>query len=235
MLESMERGLMGEKKKKFRVRYAVLIVLAVIVAVAAALVVWQWDNIKALRYAASTSDEELEQQMEENQREFDETAKEYGVPDISLTDDEIAALEGGDENLDGVVDRVMSGSDGESETNDSSGTQDAEVQRLITSLYVLRSSYSSRLNGLISEAKSEFMSLAPEKRTDTARRRIVAAKISEASSLESSCDAQVNSLVQSLRSRLSALGQDTSVADQIMSAYQQEKTLRKASYMSQLG
>lgn len=248
-------GVKEKKRKKLRARYIILIILCIIVAAAAVVAVWQWDNIKALRYALGTSEAELEQEMEATQKELDDAAKEYNVPEINLTDEELAALESGDADLGSVVDRVLSaagsaaegaesGSQGESGSNtgtensgseNNSAGQDAEVQRLITSLYVLRSSYSSRLAGLVSSAQSEFASLPAENRTETAKRRIVASKISQASSLESSCDAQVNSIYQQLKSRLSALGQDTSRADQILSAYQQEKTLAKAKYMSQLG
>ncbi len=247
-----------KKKKKIKIRYIILILICIIVAAAAVVTIWQWDNIKALRYALGTSEEELEQEMAATQQELDDAAKEYNVPEIDLTDEELAALESGDMDLNSVVDRVLaaagassegtgssddsgsqgtsgSGDSGDTGSGDTSAGQDAEVQRLITSLYVLRSSYSSRLSGLVSAAKSEFAALPAEQRTDTARRRIVASKISEASSLESSCDAQVNSIYQQLKSRLSELGQDTSRADQILSAYQQEKTLAKAQYMSQLG
>lgn len=266
-----EGGTMGgqeniKKKKKIKIRYIILILICIIVAAAAVITIWQWDNIKALRYALGTSEEELEQEMAATQQELDDAAKEYNVPEIDLTDEELAALESGDMDLNSVVDRVLaaagtsSGASGSSDGSggqgasgsgdtgnagdDGSGTgdggntsagQDAEVQRLITSLYVLRSSYSSRLSGLVSSAKSEFAALPAEQQTDTARRRIVASKISEASSLESSCDAQVNSIYQQLKSRLSELGQSTSAADRILSAYQQEKTLAKAQYMSQLG
>ena len=134
-----------------------------------------------------------------------------------------------------MVDMVVgnTGSAGSSSGTDASN--DPEVQRIVASLYVLRSSYSSQLAGLTSAAKSEFASLPAEQQTASAKRRIVAAKISEASALESSCDAQVSSLVSSLRARLTELGMDTSLADQIQSSYNQEKTLKKASYLSQMG
>lgn len=217
--------------------------------------VWQRDNLEALRYAVSMSEEELGQSMEENQEEFDAIAREYGIPAIGLTEEELAALESGGESAAEIADRLLSsyggavddgsgagsqeGSDTSSGDNgdsaeDVSSDTDSEIQRLITSLYVLRSSYTSRLDGLISEASSEFYSLAPESRTDTARRRIVATKISEASSLESSCDAQVESICEQIRVCLSGSGQDTSLADRVMSAYQQEKALKKASYLSQI-
>ena len=174
--------------------------ICIIVAAAAVVTIWQWDNIKALRYALGTSEEELEQEMAATQQELDDAAKEYNVPEINLTDEELAALESGDMDLNSVVDRVLaaagasSGASGSSDgsggqgasgsgdtgsagddgsgTGDSGNTsagQDAEVQRLITSLYVLRSSYSSRLSGLVSSAKSEFASLPAEQQTDTAR------------------------------------------------------------------
>ena len=84
-----------KKEKKIKIRYIILILICIIVAAAAVVTIWQWDNIKALRYALGTSEEELEQEMAATQQELDDAAKEYNVPEINLTDEELAALESG--------------------------------------------------------------------------------------------------------------------------------------------
>lgn len=224
---------MDKTKRKVKVRYIIIIIVAILLAAVCAALVWQWDNIKALKYSQSMSEEEIQSELDENQKEFDQVAEEFNISDMNLTQEQINAVVSGALKVEDVVDTVIGSSEGTSGGSDAS--QDAEVQRIVASLYVLRSSYASQLAGLAGSAKSEFASLPAEQQTATAKRRIVAAKISEASALESSCDAQVSSLLSSLRSRLTELGQDTSLADQIQSSYNQEKTLKKASYLSQMG
>ena len=219
-------------KKRYKILILILIIL---LAVICAVAVWQWDNLKALKYSRSMSDEEIQSELEENQKEFDEVAEEFSISEKELTQEQIDAVVSGAMKVEDVADMIISTSEKENDNQEDSTSDDAEVQRIVASLYVLRSSYSSQLAGLTSAAKSEFANLPAEQQTAAAKRRIVAAKINEASALESSCDAQVNSLLSSLRSRLKQLGRDTSLADQIQSSYNQEKTLKKASYLSQLG
>lgn len=225
---------MGIRKKRIKARYVIIIFAVVLIVAVCAVVFWQWDNIEALRYSQSMSEDEIEQQIEENKDTFDKVVKEYGISTENLTEEDILAVTEGMSTMETVIEKILSSS-GQFNTQDSlDGQDDMEVKRLVASLYVLREGYASKLDGLIQEAKTEFYNLAPEERTDTARRRIVAEKISVASSLESSCDAQVSDIVQDLRARLAEIGQDSSRADQIMSVYQREKTLKKASCLSQL-
>ena len=56
--------------------------------------------------------------------------------------------------------------------------------------------------------------------------------ITEIYSLESSCDAEVNTLLDSLKAELTAIGADTSIIGTIRSAYNNEKQLKRSYYMS---
>lgn len=212
-----------------------LIIVAVLAAAAVALIYWQWDNVQALRYASSASQEQIAEDMEENQKEFAAAAEEYGLKDVSISEEEAEALSQGIISVDEMAQKILkrAANTGSSGSAGSDPSNDPEIQRLIASLYALRGSYTSQLNGLLASAKSEYAALAPEAQTGTARRNIVSKAISSASALEGTCDGQVASIVSSMRSRLKELGQDDSLADRVMSAYQQEKKLRKASYMSQ--
>ena len=228
-----------ESKKKHRVLRVVVTVAAILAAAAAALIWWQWDNIQALKYAVGASEQEIAAGMEENEQEFSKAAQEYGLKDVNISEEEAKALASGVISVDEMAQRILERSENKSSSNKGDKNKgnadtDPEVQQLIASLYALRGSYSSQLNGVMASAKSKFAALAPEQRTGAAKRRIMSEAISSASALEGSCDGQVSSLVSSLRSRLKELGQDTSLADRVMSAYEQEKKLRKASYMSQL-
>lgn len=141
-----------------KTRYKIIIIIvAVLLAAVCAAVVWQWDNIKALKYSQSMSEEEIQSELDENQKEFDQVAEEFNISDMNLTQEQIDAVVSGALKVEDVVDTVIGSSEGTSGGGDAS--QDAEVQRIVASLYVLRSSYSSQLSGLISSAKSEFASL----------------------------------------------------------------------------
>lgn len=213
-----------------------IVIIAVLAAAAVVLVCWQWDNVQALRYASGASEEQIAEDMKKNQQEFAAAAAEYGLKDVSISEEEAEALSQGIISVDEMAQQILQRTENAASSGSSGGdpSNDPEIQRLIASVYALRSSYTSQLNGLLASVKSEYAALAPEAQTGTARRSIVSKAISSASAMEGTCDGQVASIVSSMRSRLKELGQDDSLADRVMSAYQQEKKLRKASYMSQL-
>ena len=227
-----------KSKKKGRVLKAFFLVILLIVIVILCLAVWQRQNISAVMHGLQTDTEDIEQEMEENEQAMDDAVSDYNIPDTYVSEEVAESIIDGTMDVNKVVDEILkkqdskSGSSGSDSSSALSSSSDAEIQRLITKLYVLRGSYTSKLNGLISSAKSEFNALPESQRTDTARRRIISSKISQGSALEGACDAQVSAIVSQIRSRLSAAGQSTALADQIMSAYQSEKQLRKSYYMS---
>lgn len=226
-----------KSKKKGRVLKAFFLVILLIVIVILCLAVWQRQNISAVMHGLQTDTDEIEQEMAQNEQEMDDAVSDYNIPDTQVSDEVAEGIVDGTMDVNRVVDQLLkkqnstSGSSS-AEQSASSASSDPEIQRLITKLYVLRSSYTSKLNGLISSAKSEYNALPESQRTDTARRRIISSKISQGSAMEGACDAQVSAIVSQIRSRLSATGQSTALADQIMSSYQNEKQLRKSYYMS---
>ncbi len=223
-----------KKKKKGKGLRIFLIILLLILVVIIGLGIWQRQNISAALHGLQSSTEDIQQEMEQNEQEMDDAVSDYNIPDTEVTDEVAEGIVDGTMDVNKVVDDLLknqsSASSGSSSA--SSASSDPEIQRLITKLYVLRGSYTSRLNGLIGAAKSEYNALPESQRTDTARRRIVSSKISQGSAMEGACDAQVSAIVSQIRSRLKETGQSTALADQIMSTYQSEKQLRKSYYMS---
>lgn len=218
-------------KKKHKGLKIFLIILLIIVVIIAALGIWQRQNISAALHGLQSSTEDIQKEMEENEQEMDAAVSDYDIPDTQVSDEVAEGIVDGTMDVNKIVDEMLKNNTSGSSAA-ASASSDAEIQRLITKLYVLRGSYTSRLNGLISSAKSEYAALPESQRTDTARRRIVSSKISQGSAMESACDAQVNDVVSQIRSRLKETGQSTSLADQIMSTYQREKQLQKSYYMS---
>lgn len=221
---------MSKKRKIAKIVAAVFLLIVLLIA---GLGIWQKENISAALYGLQHDTEDIQHEMEAANKEMDDAVSDYAIPEnaAAVSDDVAEGVVDGTMDINAVVDDMLKGGGKDSKTT-SSAEADAEVQRLITKLYVLRSSYTSRLDGLITAAKNEFYALPEAQRTDTARRRIVSAKISQGSAMEGACDAQVSSIVSQIRSQLRAAGKSTALADQVMSAYEREKQLKKSYYMS---
>lgn len=221
---------MSKKRKIAKIAAAVFLLIVVLIA---GLGIWQKENISAALYGLQHDTEDIQHEMEAADKEMDDAVSDYAIPEdaAAVSDDVAEGVVDGTMDINAVVDDMLKGGGKDLKTT-SSAEADAEVQRLITKLYVLRSSYTSRLDGLITAAKNEFYALPEAQRTDTARRRIVSAKISQGSAMEGACDAQVSSIVSQIRSQLRAAGKSTDLADQVMSTYEREKQLKKSYYMS---
>lgn len=221
---------MSKKRKIAKIAAAVFLLIVVLIA---GLGIWQKENISAALYGLQHDTEDIQHEMEAANKEMDDAVSDYAIPEdaAAVSDDVAEGVVDGTMDINAVVDDMLKGGGKDLKTT-SSAEADAEVQRLITKLYVLRSSYTSRLDGLITAAKNEFYALPEAQRTDTARRRIVSAKISQGSAMEGACDAQVSSIVSQIRSQLRTAGKSTDLADQVMSTYEREKQLKKSYYMS---
>lgn len=100
----------------------------------------------------------------------------------------------------------------------------AQLKKLFARVYLLRSSFTGQLNSLISQAKAELKS--PEAEGNAVS--IANKYYSLGTSLEAECDSQMESLLSQIKAELERTGGDTSVAEQIRSAYQNEKSLTKS-------
>lgn len=109
---------------------------------------------------------------------------------------------------------------------------DTLISEKVAELYVVKANFSSQLASMKKAAENEFDSYPKEERTDAKKIEIIKSKISGASALEKQCDAKVADIVSELRSLLSEAGRDTSLADKINEAYNQEKKVMKAKYVN---
>ncbi|MBR3934390.1 MAG: hypothetical protein IKJ68_10860 [Clostridia bacterium] len=115
--------------------------------------------------------------------------------------------------------------------NSSNQTSDEKVSECIARMYVLKSTFESQLDGIYVEAKSYYSSLTPEQRKN-AKSEMMKTFYSRATSLESSCDAQVSSVLSELETALVASGESTELVNKIQTAYDEEKSLKKAYYIN---
>ena len=100
---------------------------------------------------------------------------------------------------------------------------DAELQDLINQLYAVKA-----------RAKSEYHALPSNEQTQSRKLSIVMSKSSELKNLQSSCDSEVNTILNKMRKLLRENGQSTALADQALASYESQKSSTYNSLKSQL-
>ena len=80
-------------KKTAKVLLAILLLLLI---ACAGLLIWQWDNIKALRYGFTMTPEELQIQIDTNQKHLRDTMEQYQIPQEALSEDTVARILSGE-------------------------------------------------------------------------------------------------------------------------------------------
>ncbi len=122
--------------------------------------------------------------------------------------------------------------DSTSVAEDKQKAVDEQVAALVAKMYVYKSQYTGSISSLVSAMSSEYYSLPAEQQTYSSKVSIYNRYASQIATMEAQCDAQVNTLVNELKSLLSHNGRDTSLADSLLSAYAAEKENTKAYYVS---
>lgn len=115
-----------------------------------------------------------------------------------------------------------------------SSSYDAELQDLINQLYAVKARAESGLNSAIQSAKSEYYALPSNEQTQSRKLSIVMSKSSELKNLQSSCDSEVNTILNKMRKLLRENGQSTALADQALASYESQKSSTYNSLKSKL-
>ncbi len=222
---------MSEKAKKKTKRTVVLIVVLALVLGIGMLLWSQANNIKALRFALYTQ-EERERLAEKNQEAIDAIVAALPVdPMQDLNEEQAAMYQRGEMSEEEALGIIM-GNDGTKKPTSSQSKENKRLQELLAKVYLLRSNYVGRLNGLIEEAKSEY--IARKKSTGKADKATIGSKyISKGSSLESECDGQMEALLGEIKTELERTGGDLSVVEEIRNTYNSEKSIKKADLINQ--
>lgn len=225
---------------------------------AAALAVWQRENISALLQAQKYTQEELEEKLAENSRAIQEAVA--SVPEITvreLTDDERQGLRDGTLGKEEIVRQMLDvGGTGESEppsvpdaTNAPSPQEEQKagqaqpsasedyrqrLSALIAEVYVLREEYTISLENMESAAKSDYQAIPVEKRTKKALANLTGTYLSKGSALEKECDGKMDAIVAEMEELITENQGDMNLVDTVVYTYADEKSLKKAWYMSKL-
>lgn len=247
-----------ESKKKLVLRRVIVLSLTIIFGISAIVVIFkQRNNITALHYALNCSEEDREQLQKDNNELIADIVEKLNKEGVGLlTDDEVSRLKSGDLTEEQVLEIIgersnsannvpntsepteyeSAKSDVENNSNDSASSesetqskntvQSNNISSLVSQIYSLRSSFSGQVDSLVSQAQADASS------GKYTKSELIGKYAGQLSSLEGSCDSQFNSLVSQIESELSKTNGDTSLISELRSAYENEKSIKKASLLS---
>ena len=200
-------------------------------------------------------DEIINLQEESSERLKEELDKYEGVEVREPTEEETKALENGEITTEQLVDIISNGitleeyrnnnysvtppEEASEENSDNSQVEqqsqpdtsssdtecDEAVSRIVAKMYILRSSYTSSLSSLLSQAYAEY-------KAGGSKTEIASKYISMGQSLEAQCDGNVSALMNELSGILTSHGRSTELVDSIYQSYANEKQYTRAYYMN---
>lgn len=253
----------GKKRTKGRaIRTAALCFLAAVVLAGGGLA-WRFRaEIKAFAVSRQYSSAELEEQLADNDETIRSAVD--ASPDVTVrppTEEERQALREGSLTQDELVGR-LTGESSASDTDStgtagnaavtpsqtaqsntgSSGTKpdpaDAAYQeklsQLIAKVYVLREEYVTALDNLEAAAKADYSALPKAQRTNAKLASMVSDYLARGTELEKQCDSKMHAIVAEMEDLISENNGDMTLADTVFNTYINEKSLKKAWYMSRL-
>ncbi|MBP3447397.1 MAG: hypothetical protein J6K51_00060 [Clostridia bacterium] len=208
-----------------------LIVLAVLLIGIGLLVWWQWNNLTAIRYAMQYTAEQKQEMAEKNEAVMKELTETFSGVDFGLLPEEaktqLSNGELSEETAVAILTGKLTWEEYRAKETTANGTQTpvqpSRVDDIIAKIYVLRASYTGKIDGLVGQALSDYRA---KKGTKS---ELISRYVSMGYALEGECDAQMEALLSELQTELKRTGEDSSLIGKIRSAYQTEKSLKKAS------
>ncbi len=219
------------KPRKRRKWPWILLIVFVILAIGITLLVkWQWNNIMALHYATSYSAEELEKMQAEHDRLIEEVCNQISAVDLSRLPEEAQKLLQSGELSEAAAVAVLTGQVTWEEVREDlsapvESVADSTVSRvddIIAQIYVLRSSYVGKLDGLVGQAWVEYRGGKINKQD------LINKYVGIGYGLEAECDGRMEALLSELTHELSRTGGDLSLVDTVRHTYYSEKSIKKA-------
>lgn len=240
-----------------RIKKVLLCILLILLAAIAAVCCWQWNNIKAIKTSLSYSQEDLAGMMADNDKKITQAAQKVdGVTVRDLTDEEKQALRKGELDREELLERLTT-----EETEEAGGTIPADdsdqavsepavsipsaepsavnqedtnqkkLSKYLAEIYLMKAEYTAWLEDKYDEAIEEYTALEESERTTTAKYNIGMRCMNEALEKEKECDARMADIEKKILALLTEMGEDTSLVDDIQTAYEEEKELKKAYYL----
>lgn len=113
-------------------------------------------------------------------------------------------------------------------------TYEEQLQAIVDRVYALRAEYLQALDDLQAEAVAAYKAIPKSQRTKKAIINFVSTYITKATTLEKQCDGKMDALVKELAQLQKKYGQTMELVDAVKYTYANEKSLKKAWYMSEL-
>lgn len=228
-----------KKKKKGIIVWSIILVLLIGIG---ALLWSQMNNLNALKYAGY-SQEERESFLEQNQEEIDKKIQDMMIEPLNpLTKEQEEMLQRGELSEKDALQIIMGNVAGEKQKSDTIPVDmkkdkketdignNSRIQELIARVYLLRSSFTGQLDGLVAQAKAEYV--AQKRATGKADKATIASRyIGKGTALEGACDGQMEALLSEISAELKRINGDMSLVGQIRSTYNTEKSVKKAALL----
>ena len=241
----------GRRKKRKTARTVLLIVLAVLV-LAVGLLAWRFrKEIQAFAISRQYSTAELEGQLADNDQTIRDAVE--ASSDVTVrapTEEEREALRDGSLSQEDLIGRLTGesaagSSDSAPETAapeeqpvEQAPVEPPEYQKqlsaLIAQVYVLREKYLAALENMEVSAKADYRALSDSQRTAGKLASLVSDYIGRATRLEKECDGKMDAIIAQMETLIQANNGDMSLTDTVFNTYVNEKSLKKAWYMSRL-
>lgn len=241
----------GRRKKRKTARTVLLIVLAVLV-LAVGLLAWRFrKEIQAFTISRQYSTAELEGQLADNDQTIRDAVE--ASSDVTVrapTEEEREALRDGSLSQEELIGRLTgesaAGSSDSAPETAAPGEQPAEqapteppeyqkqLSALIAQVYVLREEYLAALDNMETSAKADYRALSDSQRTAGKLASLVSDYIGRATRLEKECDGKMDAIIAQMETLIQANNGDMSLTDTVFNTYVNEKSLKKAWYMSRL-
>ena len=99
-----------------------------------------------------------------------------------------------------------------------------KLKNLLAQVYLMKSNFTGQLDGLIEQAKQEYIA----GKGKVSKYSIGKRYIGIASGLEAQCDARMDALLGEIKAELQRTGGDTGLVNEIRAVYESEKSAKKA-------
>ena len=215
---------MAKKKRKLigKILLAIGLILVCLVGVFAYL---QKDNIEAVFFATRYSAQERKVKVTEKEAALlaKITEEMQGLQVKPLSEEEENLLKNGEISPEDALQRIMGVTSpidkgnlikAEEKKDSTAQEQASRLQELIAKVYLMKASYSGQVDGLVSQAKQEYIA-------------------GMAGALEAQCDGQMEAILAEIKEELKKTGGDLSLVDEIRAAYKSEKSAKKAALLEE--
>lgn len=220
-----------------RWKIVLLSILGFLVLTVTVLTVWQYDNICAVIKGFTSTTEQIAQEMNQNKKMLEDELKKQNVEVVSdfTAEEEKQIIKGElsvEEALGGLNTRYEESKKDTTYTNSSSANQ--LIGEKTVELYSLKAYYLGQLGQMEKTVKAEYAALPAEKKNLLGKKDIANRHMGTALGLMNQCDEKVEVILAELKAGLERIGADTSIIKTIRAAYESEKNLKKAYYLSLL-